>query len=66
MRQIFGADHRKLFVLNLFYGGIFLLFCDTIARSILVVQEIPVGVITAFVGGPFFIWMLNRRGRING
>ena len=66
MRQIFGADHRKLFILNLFYGGIFLVFCDTIARSILVVQEIPVGVITAFVGGPFFIWMLNRRSRVSG
>ncbi|MCK4983377.1 MAG: iron ABC transporter permease [Victivallaceae bacterium] len=66
MRQIFGADHRKLFVLNLIYGGIFLVFCDTVARSILVVQEIPVGVITAFIGGPFFIWLLNRRSRING
>lgn len=65
MRQIFGADHRKLFVLNLLYGGIFLVCCDTIARSILVVQEIPVGVITAFIGGPFFIWLLNRRSRSN-
>ena len=66
MRQIFGADHRKLFVLNLLYGGIFLVFCDTIARSVLVVQEIPVGVITAFIGGPFFIWLLNKRSRSNG
>lgn len=65
-RQIFGADHRKLFVLNLFYGGIFLVFCDTVARSILVVQEIPVGVITALIGGPFFIWLLNKRSRSNG
>ncbi len=65
MRQIFGADHRKLFILNLLYGGIFLVFCDTLARSILVVQEIPVGVVTAFIGGPFFIWLLNRRSRIN-
>lgn len=66
MRQIFGADHRKLFILNLIYGGIFLVLCDTIARSILVVQEIPVGVITAFIGGPFFIWLLNKRSRLNG
>ena len=66
MRQIFGADHRKLFVLSLLYGGIFLVFCDTIARSVLVVQEIPVGVVTAFIGGPFFIWLLNRRSRSNG
>ena len=65
MRQIFGADHRKLFILNLLYGGIFLVFCDTLARSILVVQEIPIGVVTAFIGGPFFIWLLNRRSRIN-
>jgi cobalamin transport system permease protein len=66
MRQIFGADHRKLFALNLLYGGIFLVFCDTISRSILLVQEIPVGVITAFIGGPFFIWLLNKRSRVNG
>ena len=66
MRQIFGADHRKLFFLNLLYGGIFLVFCDTVARSILTVQEIPVGVITAFIGGPFFIWLLNKRSRANG
>jgi iron complex transport system permease protein len=65
-RQLFGADHRKLFALNLFCGGIFLVLCDTIARSILPVQEIPVGVITAFIGGPFFIWLLNKRGRVNG
>jgi iron complex transport system permease protein len=65
MRQIFGADHRKLFILNLFYGGIFLVFCDTVARSVLVVQEIPVGVITALIGGPFFIWLLNKRSRGN-
>jgi iron complex transport system permease protein len=66
MRQIFGADHRKLFILNLLYGGIFLVLCDTIARSILVVQEIPIGVITALIGGPFFIWLLNKRSRANG
>jgi len=66
MRQIFGADHRKLFILNLLYGGIFLVFCDTLARSILEVQEIPVGVITALIGGPFFIWLLNKRSRANG
>lgn len=66
MRQIFGADHRKLFILNLLYGGIFLVICDTLSRSILPVQEIPVGVITALIGGPFFIWLLNKRSRANG
>lgn len=66
MRQIFGADHRKLFVLNLFYGGIFLVLCDTLARSVMVVQEVPVGVITAMIGGPVFIWLLNKRSRANG
>ncbi|MDD5698678.1 MAG: iron ABC transporter permease [Victivallaceae bacterium] len=63
MRRLFGADHRRLFILNLFYGGIFLVLCDTVARSILASQEIPVGVITALIGGPFFIWLLNQRTR---
>ena len=65
MRQLFGADHRKLFVMNLLYGGIFLVLCDTVSRSVLTVQEIPIGVITALIGGPFFIWLLNKRSRAN-
>ncbi|MCP3968656.1 MAG: iron ABC transporter permease [Lentisphaerae bacterium] len=64
-RRIFGADHRRLFILNLICGGIFLTACDIISRVLLEAQEVPVGVITALIGGPFFIWILNRKGRRN-
>ncbi|MDD5729316.1 MAG: iron ABC transporter permease [Victivallales bacterium] len=63
MRQLFGADYRRLFVLNLLYGGIFLVLCDTLARSVFTMQEMPVGVVTALIGGPLFIWLLNARNR---
>ena len=46
---------------GLFGGGMFLILCDTISRSILPAQEIPIGVVTASLGGPFFLWLLNRR-----
>lgn len=64
-RRLFGADHRRLFILNLICGGIFLTVCDIFSRVLMEAQEIPAGVITALIGGPFFIWLLNRRVRKN-
>ena len=61
LRRLFGADHRRLFPLSLLYGGMFLMVCDTFAKTVLSPREIPVGVITSLVGGPFFIWLLNRK-----
>ncbi len=61
LRRMFGADHRRLFPLSLLYGGMFLMVCDTFARTVMSPREIPVGVITSLIGGPFFIWLLNRR-----
>ncbi len=61
LRRMFGADHRKLFPLSLLYGGMFLMVCDTFARSVMSPREIPVGIITSLIGGPFFIWLLNRK-----
>lgn len=60
IRKIWGANHRRLFILGLLWGGIFLMICDTAARSLLTGKEIPVGVITAFLGGPFFLYLLNK------
>lgn len=62
LRLILGPDHRRLLPFSFFGGGIFLLICDTLARLILDSQEIPVGVITAVIGVPFFLVLL-RRGR---
>lgn len=53
-----GALHRRMVVVSGFLGGAFLVICDAIARVVLAPAEVPVGVITALVGGPFFVWAL--------
>lgn len=60
MRLLFGGDHFDLTPACLVGGGIFLVICDTFARTIISPAEIPIGVITAMLGGPFFIWLLFR------
>jgi iron complex transport system permease protein len=61
VRMLFGADHRVLIPASFLIGGAFLAVCDTVARIALAPAEVPVGVITAMLGGPFFIWILRRR-----
>ena len=61
LRLIVGADHRILLPCSFFTGAAFLALCDTVARTALAPTEIPVGVITAMMGGPFFIWLLGSR-----
>jgi len=56
-----GPDHRKLPAVAAVIGGLFLVVCDTVARTIIAPQEIPIGVVTALVGGPFFLALLLRR-----
>ena len=59
-RLMIGQDHRYLAPATLLFGGAFLTICDTFARTVIAPAEIPVGVITALLGGPFFIWLLVR------
>ena len=59
-RTLIGADHKKLIKISLLLGGIFLVFADFLARNILKGQEIPIGVITALFGAPFFLWLIRR------
>lgn len=62
-RLLVGADHRWLTPASFLFGGLFLVICDTLARSMASGAEVPVGIITAMLGGPFFIWLLlNRKG----
>jgi iron complex transport system permease protein len=63
MRLIVGSDHRLLLPASFLAGGIFLSWADTLARILLAPAELPVGIITAFLGGPFFIFLLYREGR---
>jgi iron complex transport system permease protein len=61
VRLIAGPDHRVLIPASFFLGSAFLVLCDTGARTIFAPSEIPVGVITALLGGPFFIFLLKRK-----
>jgi len=63
MRLIVGSDHRLLLPASFLAGGIFLGWADTLARMLLAPAELPVGIITAFFGGPFFLFLLYREGR---
>ncbi len=65
-RLILGTDHRYLIPASLLFGGMFLVICDTLARTLIAPVEIPVGIITAFLGGPFFLWLLVRNQFENG
>ncbi len=60
MRLIFGAEHFDLTPACIIGGGAFLVLCDTVARMLIAPVEIPVGVITSLLGGPFFVWLLSR------
>lgn len=61
VRLTFGPDHRLLLPAAVFFGAIFLMAADTLARTLIAPTEVPVGVITALGGGPFFIWLLRRQ-----
>ena len=60
MRLLVGSDHRILIPAATLFGGLFLVFSDTLARTILSPQQLPVGVITALLGVPLFLLLLNR------
>jgi iron complex transport system permease protein len=61
VRLIWGPDHRSLLPLSAFGGAILLILADTASRTIMPPTEIPVGVITAFLGAPFFLFLLRRK-----
>jgi len=63
VRLLFGSSFRIIVPLSVFVGAGFLVLCDLAARSLLVPAEIPIGVITAFFGAPFFIFILRTSGR---
>lgn len=64
VRLIFGASHRILLPLSMIFGAAFLVLTDVAARSLMAPAELPIGVVTAIVGAPFFLVVL-RRGRVS-
>jgi len=61
VRMIFGPDNRILIPVSAITGAILLVFSDTIARTLLSPVELPVGIITALLGAPFFCYLLRKR-----
>lgn len=61
VRLLWGSDHRFLIPASVLLGAAFLVLADALARTVAAPIELPIGVVTAFVGVPFFLWLLRRR-----
>ncbi len=61
VRLLVGSDHRLVLPASTFFGAAFLVGCDAVARIVLAPIELPVGIVTAIIGGPFFLWLLVRK-----
>lgn len=64
VRLIWGPDYRFLLPLSVLVGGIFLILADVVARTVMAPSEIPIGVVTALCGAPFFLYLLRRRTKM--
>jgi len=62
-RAIVGPDHRQVLPLSMLFGGLLLLLADTLARTVAIPAEIPVGIFTALLGAPFFLSLLAKQGK---
>ncbi len=60
VRLLVGADHRLVVPASLGFGAAFLVGCDLVSRTVIAPIELPVGIVTALIGGPFFLWLLVR------
>ena len=61
VRLLVGVDHRIVLPASALFGAAFLVACDLLARVLIAPVEVPVGVVTAIIGGPFFLWLLVRK-----
>lgn len=61
VRLLVGSDHRIVLPAATLFGAAFLIACDTASRMVMAPMELPVGILTALIGGPFFLWLLLRR-----
>ncbi|TCN54887.1 iron complex transport system permease protein [Rhodococcus sp. SMB37] len=62
-RILVGSDHRRMLPVALVVGAAFAIGADLVARTVMIPRELPVGIITALVGGPYFVWLLRRTSR---
>ncbi len=64
LRLIVGPDHRLLLPASALGGAVLLTLCDAVARTVLIPAELPIGIITALLGAPFFLFLLRRRAQL--
>lgn len=65
-RILVGSDHRRMLPITVLAGMLFLMIADLLARTVAAPSEIPLGILTAFVGAPFFLWLMRRGGEKAG
>lgn len=65
-RMMVGSDYRALLPVSTLLGALLLLAADTLGRTLITGMEIPVGIVMAATGGPFFLYMLRKKGRVSG
>jgi iron complex transport system permease protein len=61
VRLLVGSDHRLVLPASALVGAAFLVICDVAARTLIAPMVLPVGILTALIGGPFFLWLLIRK-----
>lgn len=66
VRLLVGPDHRRLLPLTALLGGVFLVWVDVLARVVSSPSELPIGIFTAGIGAPFFLWLMRRANRVEG
>ena len=62
-RLLVGGDHKKVLPISALLGGILVVWVDVVARLIIAPEELPVGILTAIIGGPIFIILLKRSNK---
>lgn len=65
-RMLVGSDHRRMLPVTIFGGALFLMLTDLLARTVAQPAEIPLGILTATVGAPFFLWLMRGNGAVRG
>ncbi|MGH3690988.1 MAG: FecCD family ABC transporter permease [Microbacterium sp.] len=65
-RLLVGSDHRRMLPITVLGGALFLMVADLLARTVAMPTEIPLGILTAFVGAPFFLWLMRSGGERAG
>lgn len=62
-RLLVGSNHKNVLPVSALLGGILVVWTDVVARTVIAPEELPIGILTAIIGGPFFIWLLKKKSK---